>query len=211
MIAPQHAHAARPLRARDRAFSNIAERRTCKRCGALLTPTPEEQAHILATSHQRRIPWGWLSFFLTLCGLMGIALIKAIYFPDPPTVPQPGSVIDIRADGIAILRMVTTPPYEGIEIHADGAAFRFFYPVQMSDPSKIMLTTDEQQAMQSFRLAWCKELPAFRSLAPSEPFYDLGVRCGGYEVKQAKVPIDQLPTILQQILHKIPRPNNRSS
>jgi hypothetical protein len=191
-------------------LSNIPERHTCKRCGAPLTPTADEQARIVAAARQRRIPWGWLSFFLTLYGLMGIALIKAIYFPNPPTVPQPGSVIDIRADGIAILRMVTTPPYEGIEVHADGAVFRFFYPVQTSDPSRILLTADEQQAMQSFRFAWCKQLPAFRTVAPSEPYYDLGVRCGGYEVKQAKIPIDQLPAIFQQILRELPRPSSRS-
>jgi len=127
--------------------------------------------------------------------------------PPPPTVPQPGGIIDIRANRLAILRMVTAPPYEGIEVFDDGTAIRFYYPEGAGhDHSQIRLTADEQNAFAQFRIQWCGQMPSFHTLAATEPFYDLGVRCSGYDVKQAKVPREQLPTIFVQLQQRLPRP-----
>jgi hypothetical protein len=127
--------------------------------------------------------------------------------PLPPTVPQAGGIIDIRANRLAILRMVTVPPYEGIEVFDDGKAIRFTYPEGAGhDDSQIQLTPNEQAAFTQFRSQWCQRIPPLHVLAATEPFYDLGVRCGGYNVKQAKVPRDQLPTIFVQLQQRIPRP-----
>jgi hypothetical protein len=145
----------------------------------------------------------WLAFLGSMFILFAIGVIN----PPPPTVPQPGGIIDIRGNRLAILRMVTAQPFEGIEVFDDGTAIRFYYPGGAPhDYSQITLTPDEQTAFVQFRMQWCQQMPSFRALAATEAFYDLGVRCGGYDVKQAKVPPEQLPAIFVQLQQRLPRP-----
>lgn len=135
------------------------------------------------------------------CSVMGIL---GWYNNSKPTIPQPGSAISFRADAIVLLRMVTKPPYESIEIHKDGAAYRFYHPVETSGYSKIMLTPNELDGIERLRADWCQHVPQFRIPQTNELFYDLGFECGGYTTKQAKVPIDMLPSIFIGILKRLP-------
>lgn len=120
-----------------------------------------------------------------------------------PWMPKPGGVIDIRANGVAILRMATKTPPEDVAIYDDGLVSRYSYPIQSGHSVRLTLTTAEQQEFEQFRLQWCRQMPTFRQLAPTEPFHDLGIRCGGYTVKQAKVPLDMLPPFFSKLLQRL--------
>ena len=103
--------------------------------------------------------------------------------------------------------MVVQPPYEGIEIQDDGRVSRFTYPIDGGKQStRIVLTAPELEAIQKLRRQWCQQIPSFRPLAQPEPFYDLGFECGGYTSKQAKVPVDMLPSVVQTLVQRVPRP-----
>jgi hypothetical protein len=151
------------------------------------------------------LPRGCLVIWLALLAGMFILFVIRVAHPPTPAVPQPGSGIDIRANGIAILQMVTQSPYEGIEVFDDGSAIRFPYPVVSGNYTTIELTPEEQQAFAQFRSDWCQHLPTFHALQDREPFYDLGVRCGGYTVKQAKVPVDELPPVFANLRRRLPQ------
>jgi hypothetical protein len=128
-----------------------------------------------------------------------ISIIK-----NEPWMPTPGGVIDLRANRIAILRMATKTPPEDITIYDDGEVTRFAYTEQPSYVTRLTLTAVEQQAFAQFRSQWCQQVPLFRAVEPTEPFYDLGIRCGGYTVKQAKVPLDMVPPIFADLLRRLP-------
>ncbi len=189
------------------AFPNIPERQRCKRCGAPLTPSAAERQHILATIPDQRALRRWV--ILVLCFWSGLALLGAIsfFYRPTPSVPTPGSPISFRGHSIALLRMVSRPPYKGIEFEDDGRVSRFTYPIDTGSPSTFtVLTATELEAIQQVRLQWCHQLPTSRPLAPTEPFYDLAFECGGYTTKQAKVPLDMLPSIVEALVQRIPRP-----
>ena len=185
---------------------NIPERRTCKRCQAALDPSVQVRVPASIPRHATA-PRGCIVTILLMWGGMFILFLVRVINPPSPTVPQAGTGIDIRGNRVAILRMVTAPPYEGIEVFDDGKAIRFFYPEAAgNDYGQIELSSDEQDAFRLFRTQWCQKLPVFRELTHGEIFYDLGVRCAGYQVKQAKVPLDQLPSIFAMLQKQLPRP-----
>jgi hypothetical protein len=135
--------------------------------------------------------------------LLGIMALRG--GPQAP-VEQPGSPIYMRGGTIARVRLPTTiTPWQAINVEADGVVTRGYNPVQSDKHMRIRLTADEQTAFEHFRTQWCAQVPAFRPLAPDEPFYDVGVRCGAANsVKQAKVPVDMLPPILATLIAQLP-------
>ncbi|MBK9941438.1 MAG: hypothetical protein IPP13_07435 [Kouleothrix sp.] len=136
------------------------------------------------------------------CVLAGV-LTKAFF--GAPFIPRLGGTIDIRGTGIAILRLPTDPIQE-IEVFSDGEAIRYAYPITPNVYTRIVLGPAQKRELEEFRIQWCHELPSFRTLGPDEPFYDLAFRCTGYNVKQAKVPVDMLPEIFADILKQLPAP-----
>ena len=156
----------------------------------------------------------WLPLFLDgLVISVGFMLlgITALNGGPPAQVEPPGSPIYIRGGGIAVVRLPrTVVPWQKIEIYDDGTATRGLNPSQPARVSRIRLTPLEQAAFTDFRTQWCQQPVTFRQLAPDEPFYDVGVRCGAsYEIKQAKVPIDMLPQIFQTLLARLPEVSTR--
>jgi hypothetical protein len=185
-------------------LSNIPERRTCKHCQATLISTPQErQRFIRAAAHARG---SWLSLIPVL-GILTMGMVAMLsYFlnPVPPTVPVPGSPISFRSTRIMLLRMVTVPPYYGIGVDSEGYARRFPYPIETNAVTVLRLTPDEQHAVEIFRAQWCQETPSFRPLQAHEAFYELGVRCAGYEVKQTKVPLELVPPLFEKLMQQLP-------
>jgi hypothetical protein len=100
-----------------------------------------------------------------------------------------------------------TVPIQEIELYEDGRAIRSGYPIASSPQREIALTADEQRAFAALQTVWCQQLPTFRTLIVGEPFYDLGIRCGGWpstEVKQTRVPLEALPPIFDQLIKRLP-------
>lgn len=144
----------------------------------------------------------WLAF---LGGMAVLAIISALN-PRPTTVPTPDSPIFFRGRSILLIRMVAQPPYEAIELQDDGSVSRYTYPIdQKSASAHIRLSAPELEAIQILRRQWCHQLPSFRPLGQGEPFYELAFECGGYTTKQANVPVDKLPPIIQALVQRIPR------
>jgi hypothetical protein len=137
---------------------------------------------------------GWIAILGGIVMSIGFVLLGITALRGGPQAPveQPGSPLYIRGGMIARVRLPTTIlPWQQIEIYDDGTVTRGFNPVQSDKHTRIRLTIDEQTAFAHFRTQWCAQVPAFRPLAPDEPFYDVGVRCSAaYTVKQAKVPVE---------------------
>lgn len=184
------------------ALLNISERRTCKRCHAILDPTA--QVWLPASPSQRAtLPWGCLVVFGSFWGFIVLFLILS---PPPPSIPAPGSTITFRGDDIALLRMVTQPPYEAITVHRDGRVVRSSYSTTVPSVATYgRVTAAELEAIHQLRRQWCQQVPTFRPLEPGESFYDLAVECGGHTAKQAKVPIELVPAIFETLLQRFPR------
>jgi hypothetical protein len=129
----------------------------------------------------------------------------------PAQVEPPSSPLFMRGNGIAIVRLPSTViPQQIIEVYDDGSATRGLNPSQPDKVSQIHLTPSEVATFYDFRSRWCQQTPVFRPLAGDEAFYDIGVRCGAsYEVKQAKVPIDEVPQIVQTLMTRLPEISTR--
>lgn len=185
---------------------NISERRTCKRCQATLDPTAKVSGPT-PPPQRATLPWGCTIAFLSFWGLMFVLFVIRVIYPASPTVPTPGSAISFRGRSIALLRMVSRPPYEGLEVQDDGQASRFSYPIDAGSPStQFVLTDTELEAIQQLRREWCRQPPTLRPLAQNEPFDDLAFECGGYTTKQVKVPQDMRPSPFEELVQRIPHP-----
>jgi hypothetical protein len=187
---------------------NIPERQTCKRCHTLLTPTEQQREQMAAIAQQNRHAWLRLIPVFILWAILGITFSIRMH-TNEPWMPTPGGVIDIRANGVTILRMATKTPPEELEIFDDGLVIHFTRPIQSGQDTRLTLTPDEQAEFKQFRTQWCQQMPIFRPLGVAEPFYDLGVRCAGYNVNQAKVPVDALPSIFTKLLRRLPLSTSR--
>jgi hypothetical protein len=182
---------------------NIPERRICQRCRALLTPSDQERRQMVVLARQNRRVWLRLLPIGILWAILGITFVIRV-FNNEPWMPTPGGAIDIRANGVAILRLATKTPPEEVAVYDDGLVSRFTRPIQSNHEASINLTLAEQAEFTQFRNQWCQQMPTFRPLAPTEAFYDLGIRCAGYEVKQAKVPVEALPAFFAKLLQRLP-------
>lgn len=185
---------------------NIPERRTCKQCQAALDSNTQVDIPA-APSYRIPLPRGCMVLWFALMSSLFVFFTIITLNPPSPTVPTPGSAIYFRGNSIMLLRLVSRPPYEGIEVAQDGRVSRFIYPIRGSNPStNSALTTTELEALQKLREQWCKDVPTFRPLAPTEPFYDLAFKCGSYTAKQAKVPLETLPPEVQTLVQHLPHP-----
>lgn len=152
-------------------------------------------------------PWFPLVIWLLVIGagfvLLGIATLNG---GSSATFESPGSPIYLRGGGIGLLRLPSTVvPRQKVEIYDDGSATRGLNPSQPNKSTLIQLTTSEQQELVQLRVQWCQHVPQFRSLAPNEPFYDVGFRCSAsYDVTQSKVPVDMLPPFFTKLLARLP-------
>jgi len=144
------------------------------------------------------------AIFILLTLAIGFACILIKAFFGAPFIPKPGDGIDIRSNGVAILRLPTHPVQE-LEVYDDGNAIRYAYPIDPNHYAQIKLSADEQRAFEQLHIRWCTaNLPSF-ALQPGEPFYDLAFRCDtSFRIKQAKVPDKMLPTFFTQLLIKLP-------
>jgi hypothetical protein len=117
----------------------------------------------------------------------------------------------MRGRGIAVVRLPSTViPWQIIEVYDDGSATRGLNPSEPDKVSKISLTPSEVAAFSDFRSQWCRQTLVFHPLVGDEAFYDIGVRCGAsYEVKQAKVPTDGVPQIIQTLMTRLPEISTR--
>jgi hypothetical protein len=149
----------------------------------------------------------WLPFALfLLCAAFAFAAAFFRALSGTPFVPKPGDSIDIRANRIAILRLPTEPIQE-VAVYGDGEVTRYAYPIEPNRYAKFRLSADEQRDFEQLRMHWCTtDLPSF-ALRPNTAFYDLAFRCVGYQVKQAKVPIEMLPPFFMHILQRLPDSN----
>lgn len=185
-------------------LSNIPERRICKRCRAPLPTYAREHQQI-----SRPPVFQWLLFVVYLLVISGgfiLLGITAFNGGPTPNFESSGSPIYLRGGGIALLRLPNTIiPQQKVVIYDDGTATRGLNPSQPNKSTMIQLTPRERQELTQLRTAWCQQTLTFRPLAPGEPFYDLGFRCGAsYDVKQERVPIDMLPAIFVQLLARLP-------
>jgi hypothetical protein len=125
--------------------------------------------------------------------------------PTPQFEPS-GSPIYLRGSGVALLRLPSTvTPPQKVQIFDDGSVIRGLNPLQPGKSTTIFLNVSEREELDQLRTQWCQQIPAFPSVKPNEPFYDLGFKCDAlYHVKQAKVPVDMLPAVFTKLLARLP-------
>lgn len=165
------------------------------------------------SSHQPSIfRWLPLLLFAFIISIGFILLGITARNGGPPAQKElPGSPIFMRGSGVAVVRLPSTiVPWQKIEIYDDGTATRGLNPSQPEKASRIRLTPSEVAAFTEFRNQWCHQPLAIRPVGADEAFYDIGVRCGAsYEVKQAKVPTDGVPQIIQTLMTRLPETSTR--
>jgi hypothetical protein len=118
---------------------NIPERQTCKRCQSPLTPTDQERQLITTMARHNRASWLRLLPVFLIWAICGGAFMFKV-FNNEPWMPKPGGVIDIRANGVAILRMATKTPPEDVQIYSNPTRFVKFFFGASSRNSRFALT-----------------------------------------------------------------------
>lgn len=120
----------------------------------------------------------------------------------PPYQPEMGGTIDIRGSDIVQVRIPGSPIREML-IDSNGRVYYLSYNDSLNDRRDvIMITLDEQQELRELHKKWCEDAVPIRELQGNEAFYDVGFRCG--IVKQKKIPLGELPTILIRIIKTYP-------
>jgi hypothetical protein len=118
-----------------------------------------------------------------------------------------GDPLDLRGTAIIALRMPDSfAPSQRVAFYEDGSVIRFFVPYNAatSQKTQLVLRADEQRDVQAFRAQWCATPQQLIQPKPGYPSYDIAVRCGDPHIKQAVLPVEQLPTILREILQRLP-------
>lgn len=128
--------------------------------------------------------------------------------------------IDLIASNRGRMLAVRLPPdadghQEQVLVYPEGEIRREDMYIQtrysrMGCGAKGQLPSDEREAVNALRVAWCATPPDFPQPAEDEPFYDLGLACGanptGFFVsrRRIQIPLDRLPPELQMLIDKLP-------
>jgi len=118
-----------------------------------------------------------------------------------------GDPLDLRGAAIIALRMPDSlAPSQRVAFYEDGSVIRFFAPYNAatSQKTQLVLRADEQRDVQTFRAQWCATPQQLIQPKTEYPSYDIAVRCDDPHIKQAVLPVEQLPTILRDILQRLP-------
>jgi hypothetical protein len=75
------------------------------------------------------------------------------------------------------------------------------------DYTVVQLTEGQWRDIDMLRQTWCHQPPTFRTLQQDDPFYDVGLDCG-FRTKRVKVPTDQLPVALIELIGRVPSPRD---
>jgi hypothetical protein len=135
----------------------------------------------------------------------GFVMYQLLLRSDQPE--HNGDPIDLRGTNIIVLRMPDSlAPSQRIAFYEDGSVIRFFVPYNAatSQKTQLMLRADEQWDVQAFRAQWCATPQQVIQPKTGYPSYDIAVRCDDPHIKQAVVEVEQLPTILRDILQHLP-------
>jgi hypothetical protein len=164
--------------------------------------------------------WIWHDMLSILCfwGCIGVILVgythwRVLWYlspPPPPIYPNAAAVIaqtvgGRRATEHYTLVMRFPQPARGhqeqiVVLDDYSNVFRepvdaFFYTLRAAKLSGEQITT-----LDTLRAHWCQQEPQFRSLQPTEPFYDVGVTCREQQaIKDVQIPVDQLPQELAML------------
>jgi hypothetical protein len=118
-----------------------------------------------------------------------------------------GDPLDLRGSNIISLRMPDAiAPSQRIAFYEEGYAVRFSIPYNAatSQKTQVMLSADEQAQLRAFRTQWCATTLQLTQLKTGHSSYDIAVRCDDPKIKQAAIPVEQLPMILHDILQRVP-------
>jgi hypothetical protein len=118
-----------------------------------------------------------------------------------------GDPLDLRGTNIIALRMPDSlAPSQRVAFYEEGYVIRFFIPYNAatSQKTQLVLSADQQRDVQTFRAQWCATPRQLIQPKTGHPSYDIAVRCDDPKIKQAVIPIEQLPTILRDILQRVP-------
>ncbi len=148
--------------------------------------------------------------------LFGVTLIwgAAIYFSGVPASSN-DSVTVIANQGRYAL-VLRTPPVPSEEQHdvlvaadsdqPDVLRLPAGAPPEHAEPvAAAQLGPQQWQSLDTLRANWCTGPPLYFSLQPDQPQYDVAVGCG-LSVRRIKVPANDLPPELAQLLALVPVP-----
>ena len=141
--------------------------------------------------------------FVLLFGCIGYAVLTW----QLPAPGQPSTVQNqLRGGRMLIMRLPTSVlPFQQIDVFTDGHADRIPVVLRPSDQAmQMQLPPDEWQAIDNVRKQWCAAAPPLRTLRSEEAFYAIGLRCGEFDYRQLKLPIEALPAALGRLLTQVP-------
>jgi hypothetical protein len=135
----------------------------------------------------------------------GFVIYRLVIPSDQPE--RNGDPLDLRGTTIIVLRMPDSlAPSQRVAFYEEGSVIRFFIPFNAatSQKTQLVLSTEEQRGVQAFRARWCATPQQLIQPTTGHPSYDIAVRCDDPHIKQAVIPVEQLPPILRDILQRLP-------
>ncbi len=141
-------------------------------------------------------------------------LAPAVY---PPTEPEPVAAVvsgGYRLLALRFPKLVDSTEQEQITVYEDASVLdqpRLVArgPVDerqatIYDYSRIQLSSSQWQAIDQVRNRWCQAPPHVRALASPNVSYEVGIACGVWNQKSFRIPWEELPIELKQLIALIP-------
>ena len=116
---------------------------------------------------------------------------------------EPGGVTGyLRGGAILILRLpITTAPVEEIAVYEDGRVIRGFPKGAYNNGRRVPVTREQWEAADGLRALWCRTPPQFDTPRAGALEYQVGLRCTMFNLKEVRIPEDQLPPALDVLVH----------
>jgi hypothetical protein len=118
-----------------------------------------------------------------------------------------GDQMDLRSTNIIAVRFSDSAQaqLQRLDIFEEGGAAASAIPAKVGvRVRRLALSSADMADLQTFRQMWCTNPQTFRAPNRGETYYDVAVRCEGYDTKQAQVPEGELPTLLASIVRRMP-------
>ena len=122
-------------------------------------------------------------------------------------IEQMGDIMDLRGTNIVAIRVLdpAQSALQRLDIYEEGGAAASVIPSRVGvRVRRLALASTDMSDLETFRQRWCANPQTFRIANQGETYYDVAVRCEGYNTKQVQVPEGELPTILASIVRRMP-------
>ena len=115
------------------------------------------------------------------------------------TVSDDSVVGYLRGGRIMIIRLPSTTGSQGmISIYANGSVGPPKHGYD-SVPA-VALPASTWTQVQALHDQWCKKKPVFSALRADEPYYVVGINCAIFNQSEFRVPVNQLPPVLLELV-----------